>query len=138
MARIFVYDGREFPDPDAHLSVEEVRRQLADFFPELANAETREGRRGEDTVYTFVKRIGTKGARRHSPHRTVLAVLRRVPEQRLRVFALAGDLLNADGELDLAAAAAREPEIALAVAEAEAYARATRRAADALRRLPAR
>jgi hypothetical protein len=68
----------------------------------------------------------------------VLAILRRVPEQRLRVFELAGDLLTADGELDLAAAAARAPEIALAVAEAEAYARATRRAADALRRLPAR
>ena len=61
MARIFVYDGRQFPDPDSKLSVEDVRKQLAEFFPELANAETREEKRGEDTVYTFTKRIGTKG-----------------------------------------------------------------------------
>ena len=32
MARIFNYDGREFPDPDPLLSVEEVRGQLAEFF----------------------------------------------------------------------------------------------------------
>ena len=135
MARIFVYDGREFPDPDAKLSVEEVRRQLADFFPELANAETRESRRGEDTVYTFVKRIGTKGARRRSPHRAVLAVLRRVPEKRLAVFALAAELVGPDGELDVDAAAARQPEVNLATAEAEGYTQATRQAIQALRQL---
>jgi len=45
MARVFVYDAREFPDPDPNLTVEDVRRQLLDFFPELANAETREGGR---------------------------------------------------------------------------------------------
>ena len=33
MARIFVYDGREFPDPDAALAPDEVRKQLVDFFP---------------------------------------------------------------------------------------------------------
>ena len=59
MARIFVYDGREFPDPDVKLPVEEVRKQLTDFFPELANAETREEQRGDDTLYTFSRRIGT-------------------------------------------------------------------------------
>jgi PRTRC genetic system protein C len=42
MPRLFVYDGRTFPDPDSRLSVEDVRRQLADYFPELANADTRE------------------------------------------------------------------------------------------------
>jgi PRTRC genetic system protein C len=36
VTRIFVYDGREFPDPDPGLSVEDVRRQLSDFFPECA------------------------------------------------------------------------------------------------------
>ena len=61
MSRIFVYDGREFPDPDPELSVDEVRQSMANFFPELSNAETKESRRGEDTVIEFKRRVGTKG-----------------------------------------------------------------------------
>lgn len=59
--RIFVYDGRDFPDPDPSLSTDEVRQHMANFFPELANAETKKSNRGEDEVYTFEKRVGTKG-----------------------------------------------------------------------------
>jgi len=135
MARVFVYDGREFPDPDPKLAVDEVRKQLAEFFPELANADVREDRRGEDTVVTFTKRIGTKGGRRS---RDVVAVLRRVPARRLRIVDLATELLDGDGELDADRAAARQPEINLAVAEVRAYARGTQQATEALRRLPAR
>lgn len=62
MARVFVYDNREFPDPDPGLSVEEVRQKMADFFPDLANAEAKESKRGDDTVIEFVRRVGTKGA----------------------------------------------------------------------------
>ena len=69
MPRLFVYDGRTFPDPDSRLSVEDVRRQLADYFPELANADTREELRGEDTVYSFSRRIGTKGGGRRNAGR---------------------------------------------------------------------
>jgi len=61
MARIFIYDGREFPDPDPNLSPDEVRQRFADFFPELANAEVREHRKNGDTVYELVRRVGTKG-----------------------------------------------------------------------------
>ena len=61
MARLFVYDGREFPDPDPSLSVDQVRSMMTDFFPELANAEVREHQRGEDTLYELVRRVGTKG-----------------------------------------------------------------------------
>ena len=61
MARIFVYDGREFPDPDPNLSVDEVKRMMTDFFPELQNAEVKEPKREEDTLYEFVRRVGTKG-----------------------------------------------------------------------------
>jgi PRTRC genetic system protein C len=64
MARIFVYEQRQFPDPDPRMAVDDVRRQFAEFFPELANADVREERRGDDVVYTFARRIGTKGARR--------------------------------------------------------------------------
>ena len=61
MARVFVYDGREHPDPDPAATVEEVKRMMTDFFPELANAEVRETKRGEDTLYELVRRTGTKG-----------------------------------------------------------------------------
>lgn len=61
MARIFVYDGREFPDPDANLGVDDVKKMMSDFFPELANAEVKEATRGEDTLYEFVRKVGTKG-----------------------------------------------------------------------------
>src|SRR6266542_5824019 len=133
MPRVFVYDGRAFPDPDPGLSVEDVRKQLSDFFPELTNAETREERRGDDEVrYTFARRMGTKGADRAD----VVAILRQVPEKHVAVFDLATELIDADGELDAEAAAARQPEINLAIAEAESYARATRPAIEALRRIP--
>lgn len=135
MARIFVYDAREFPDPGSKLSVEDVRKQLAEFFPELANAETREEKRGEDTVYSFTKRIGTKGQRRQPD---VVSILLQVGEKRLRIFELAAELLDDRGELDLEAAVARQPDVNLAAAEAEGYAQVTRQAMEALRRLPAR
>jgi PRTRC genetic system protein C len=135
MPRIFVYDGREFPDPDSSLSVEDVRKQLSDFFPELTNAETREERRGDDEVrYTFARRIGTKGA----DHADIVAILHRVPMRHLAVFDLAAQFVDTDGELDAEATAARQPEVNLAIAEAESYARATRSAVEALRRIPPR
>ena len=61
MARIFVYDGREFPDPDPNLSTEQVRSMMTDFFPELANSQIKESQRDEDTLYELVRRVGTKG-----------------------------------------------------------------------------
>jgi len=59
--RIFSYEGRDFDDPDPTLSVDQVRQSMANFFPELSNAESKESKRGEDTVYSFTKRVGTKG-----------------------------------------------------------------------------
>ena len=133
MARIFVYDNRQFPDPDPALAVDGVRAQLAQFFPELTNADVREERRGEDVLYTFSRRIGTKGAARR--RLSVAAILRRVPAAELRVFELAAELLDGRGELDVDAAAARQPELNLAIAQAETYARHTRQARAALLRL---
>lgn len=106
-----------------------------EFFPELANAETREEKRDGDTIYTFSKRIGTKG-RGHRPD--IVAILRRVPEKRLRVFELVSVLLDDQGEVNVDAAALRAPEINLAQAEVEGYVRATQQAAEALLQLPPR
>ena len=61
MARVFVYDGREFPDPDPNLTPDEVRQMMTDFFPELANAEVEETTRGEDTLYELIRKVGVKG-----------------------------------------------------------------------------
>ena len=61
MPRVFVYDGREFPDPDPAMSVDDVRQSWTSFLPELANAETKESKRGEDDIVEFIKRVGTKG-----------------------------------------------------------------------------
>ena len=61
MVRVFVYDGREFPDPDPNMSIDEVRQSMTNFFPELANAETKQSKRDEDDIIEFQKRVGTKG-----------------------------------------------------------------------------
>lgn len=61
MTRIFVYDGREFPDPDPNMSHDEVRQSMVNFFPELANAETKTSKRGEDDIIEFKKNVGYKG-----------------------------------------------------------------------------
>ena len=59
--RVFVYDDREFPDPDPNMSHDEVRQSLTTFFPELANAETATTKRGDDDIIEFKRRVGTKG-----------------------------------------------------------------------------
>ena len=145
MARIFVYDGRQIPDPDPRLSVDEVRKRLADFFPELTNSDVQETKQGDDTLYTFTRRLGTKGLRRRrkvsgheTSHSDILAILRRVPAKRLAVFDLARDLITPEGEVSFDLAIAREVELTLALDEAETYSKSTNLAYEALRRLPAR
>ncbi len=59
--RVFVYDGREFPDPDPKMSVDEVRQNMSAFFPELSNAEVKQSKRGNDDIIEFNRRVGTKG-----------------------------------------------------------------------------
>ena len=53
MARIFIYDGREFEDPDPEMTVDQVKASLADFYGELANATVSETKRGEGTPSTY-------------------------------------------------------------------------------------
>jgi PRTRC genetic system protein C len=143
--RVFIYDGREFPDPGPQFTPDEVREQLAQFFPDLINADvTSETKDGVQRV-AFKKRIGTKGGDGPSPagaaaadgHREVLAALRRVPEAKLRLLELARAALDEQGrpkrQVDTDGGAFH-----LARAEAQAYARRTEHARAALRALPAR
>ena len=62
MARTFVYQGQTYPDPDPTMSVDEVRRTLADFMPELTSADATETLDGDNTVIEFKRKVGTKGA----------------------------------------------------------------------------
>ncbi len=61
MPREFIYDGRTFQDPDPNMTPAQVKEALASFFPELSNAEIREHKKGEDTAYEFIRRVGIKG-----------------------------------------------------------------------------
>ena len=50
MARIFIVDEREFPDPDPNLTIEQVRDSLSDFYPDLASATHTQRRNSEDVL----------------------------------------------------------------------------------------
>jgi len=67
MARIFVYEGRDLPDLDPALSVDQIREHYTQFFPELNNADTRQGKRGDNEEITFTRRTGTKGQEKAGP-----------------------------------------------------------------------
>ena len=126
MARIFVYDDREFPDPDPEMSVEQVKATLADFYGEIANASVKETSRGEDTIIEFQRRVGTKGRSFHRPqpgrldmdNLTLAGLLAATPPADLKIIELAAELTRPDGGLDLDRAAARQPEVELACAQA--------------------
>jgi len=66
LKRKFIYENKEYPDPDPAMTVDDVRQNYAQFFPELASAETKsevkkKGTPDQYTEYTFKKRVGTKG-----------------------------------------------------------------------------
>lgn len=141
MARIFVYDDREFPDPDPAMTVDQVKATLSDFFGEIANASVSETARGADTIYEFQRRVGTKGAPPPAALRpaaaldpqSLAALLIGVPATRLRITELQAELTQPDGSLDLDTAALRQAEVELACTEAQEYARSTHRMLEALR-----
>lgn len=61
MARHFIVDGTEYPDPGAEVSPDQFKQMMVTFLPELATAEMTTEKQGDDTVYRFRKRVGTKG-----------------------------------------------------------------------------
>ena len=48
------------------MSVDQVKATLSDFYGEIANASVKETKRGDDTIYEFQRRVGTKGAFTHA------------------------------------------------------------------------
>lgn len=60
--RIFVIDNRNMPDPNENWSIEEVQRSYGRLFPDIVNAEPHTETVDGNTVVSFVKKVGTKGA----------------------------------------------------------------------------
>ena len=61
MARKFVVDGNEYPDPGPEVTPDQFKQMMAGFLPELATAEMTEEKQGEDIIFRFKKRVGVKG-----------------------------------------------------------------------------
>jgi PRTRC genetic system protein C len=61
VARKFIVDGTEYPDPGTEVTPDQFKQMMAGFLPELATAEMTQEKQGEDTVYRFKKRVGVKG-----------------------------------------------------------------------------
>ena len=59
--RKFLVDGVEYPDPGPEVTPEQFKDMMVGFIPELSNADMSTEKVGEDTVYRFAKRVGTKG-----------------------------------------------------------------------------
>jgi len=61
--RIFKYGENVYEDPGGEFSIDDVRKHLAQFFPELAQATHSEKKlETGETEITFAKKVGTKGA----------------------------------------------------------------------------
>ena len=65
----------------------------------------------------------------------VIRALKTVPEARLRIIDLVGELLDPLGKVDIQKALDRQPEVNLAVAEADAYIKGVVQTQAALERL---
>lgn len=62
IVRAFAYNGMALVDPDAKMSVAEVKEFYANLYPELNNAAIEGPKQtGEKMTYEFRKAVGTKG-----------------------------------------------------------------------------
>lgn len=111
MQRLFRYESHTIPDPGAHLSVEEVRKALVLYFPDLVQATTTTQTEGETLVITFAKQTTRKGAAGEIPPSefTTLA-------ERLLALSALTETLTLPAALTLSEVAARRTEIQEALA----------------------
>ena len=141
MARVFVYDDREFPDPDPEMTVDQVKATLADFYGEIANASVKQTKQGRGHRLRVPAAGGHQGGSR--PHlwlgghpmdtRTLARLLAATTPVNLAINELTAELTRPDGSLDLEAAAARQKDVETACAQAQDYASSTERLKEALR-----
>ena len=62
LPREFVFNGSRIPDPDSHMSIDQVRELLTPSYPEIATATmTGPEDTGTSLRYSFSRAIGSKG-----------------------------------------------------------------------------
>ncbi len=62
LPREFVFNGSRIPDPDPHMSIDQVRDLLTPSYPEIATATmTGPEDTGTSLRYSFSRAIGSKG-----------------------------------------------------------------------------
>lgn len=149
MPRLFRYGDNAWEDPGPEFSNDDVRKQLATYFPELANADVKTSELPDGrTEVLFVKRSGTKGggpaeitpqmSRPLSPG-WIAAQLAKVKPATLKAPGLLGRLqdLDARGELDTATLLAAQPDLERATSELSAHVEKSKEVARRCSRLPA-
>lgn len=62
MTKQFVKYGEKTMELPASMTLAQAKQQMARFFPELADPEVKTEKKGEDTIHTFSKKAGRKGA----------------------------------------------------------------------------
>lgn len=109
--RVFRYAHHTIPDPGAHLSIEDVRRALVIYFPDLVQATTTTATEGDTLVVTFAKQTTRKGA--ESPP----SVVHRLAQRLLALPPYRGALeeLDLPHPLTLSAIASRRTAIDVAL-----------------------
>lgn len=58
--RTVKYNSQSMPVPDG-MTLEQLKQQMARFFPELAEPQVKTETKGDETVYVFSKKAGRKG-----------------------------------------------------------------------------
>ncbi len=137
--RVFLIDGKEYPDPDSTLPItgrRSVQAMYRDYFPDqLDNADVAQKTRPDGTLeVTFKRRIGTKGVGRRVSQRTgannsgeavitvarVAELLAGLPDDRPLAWELVEQAIAPDGAVRLDYA---PPASQLNLAEAQQTAR---------------
>lgn len=70
------YGDKQFPMDD--YTFDQAKQVMARHFPELADPEVKTEKQGDDTIYTFTKKAGRKGAGKNVPTGDVQRALRQV------------------------------------------------------------
>ena len=136
--RKFIYNNQELPDINPALSIDDIRKHYADFFPELYNAETGTVTKDGVTYHTFKKRVGDKSVATVISTETFIKSMRNVPEKSLMLIELANTIPVVDGVFDSRQLEKQRTKIGLAIQEANIYTNAVARTVSLLQQLPAR
>jgi len=115
--RRFVYDGKEIPNVPDDMSIEDVKKHLAVYFPELGNATHTEKAENGVLAITFHKQVTSKGGE----HALFLEIAAGLPEIDHAAVALYRKIGQGPFTVKLLAEHAGEIEAAAAFIQEQIY-----------------